>query len=214
MTHCSRRAPSSRPCGRSRRPTRCWLRPGAGGLRGTSGQGFGRTSMCCRSRSIPSPPRLAHGARRSTLARAHGISVHDATYLELAARLRMPLTTLDRDLRAARACGGCRRAGNRLSRSMLHRQAESGTQPTPCRGAPLQPANRRLSDCRPNQPSTSPRRSTAQDSWIGARWGWWTFACLFAMIGPRWRDDGVPDPRLVLRCGTGDCGGVRNGAAG
>ena len=32
------------------------------------------------------------------LARAHQLSVHDATYLELAVRLRMPLATLDRAL--------------------------------------------------------------------------------------------------------------------
>ncbi len=40
------------------------------------------------------------------LASAHGISVYDATYLELAMRLRMPLTTLDRDLEAAARSAG------------------------------------------------------------------------------------------------------------
>ena len=35
------------------------------------------------------------------LANAHGISVYDAMYLELAARMRMPLATLDRALQAA-----------------------------------------------------------------------------------------------------------------
>ena len=40
------------------------------------------------------------------LANAHGISVYDAMYLELAARMRMPFATLDRALRAAvRAAG-------------------------------------------------------------------------------------------------------------
>ena len=40
------------------------------------------------------------------LANAHGISVYDATYLELAARMRMPLATLDRALRAAARAAG------------------------------------------------------------------------------------------------------------
>ena len=35
------------------------------------------------------------------LASVHGISVYDAMYLELAVRMRMPLATLDRALRAA-----------------------------------------------------------------------------------------------------------------
>ena len=40
------------------------------------------------------------------LANAHGISVYDAMYLELAVRLRLPLATLDRTLgEAARAAG-------------------------------------------------------------------------------------------------------------
>ena len=40
------------------------------------------------------------------LARAHGLSVHDAMYLELAFRLRLPLATSDRALgEAARAAG-------------------------------------------------------------------------------------------------------------
>lgn len=32
------------------------------------------------------------------LVAAHGLSVHDATYLELAIRMRLPLATLDRAL--------------------------------------------------------------------------------------------------------------------
>ena len=40
------------------------------------------------------------------LARMHRLSVHNASYLELAQRERLPLTTLDHDLReAARAAG-------------------------------------------------------------------------------------------------------------
>ncbi len=40
------------------------------------------------------------------VAHAHGLSVYDATYLELAIRLRLPLATLDRALGdAARAAG-------------------------------------------------------------------------------------------------------------
>ena len=39
-------------------------------------------------------------------AHAHGLSVYDATYLELASRMRLPLATLDRALgEAARAAG-------------------------------------------------------------------------------------------------------------
>ena len=40
------------------------------------------------------------------LATAHGISVYDAMYLELAMRMRMPLATLDRALRAAGQSAG------------------------------------------------------------------------------------------------------------
>ena len=40
------------------------------------------------------------------LANAHAISVYDAMYLELAARMRMPLATLDRGLRAAGQSAG------------------------------------------------------------------------------------------------------------
>ena len=40
------------------------------------------------------------------LAQAHGISVHDAMYLELAVRMRMPLATLDRALRTAGESAG------------------------------------------------------------------------------------------------------------
>ena len=40
------------------------------------------------------------------LANAHGISVYDAMYLELAERMRMPLATLDRALRAAAQAAG------------------------------------------------------------------------------------------------------------
>ena len=40
------------------------------------------------------------------LANAHAISVYDAMYLELAVRMRMPLATLDRALRAAGKSAG------------------------------------------------------------------------------------------------------------
>ena len=40
------------------------------------------------------------------LARAHGSSVYDAMYLELAVRMRMPLATLDRALRTAGQSAG------------------------------------------------------------------------------------------------------------
>ena len=40
------------------------------------------------------------------LAEANGISVHDAMYLELALRLRLPLATLDRALAAAAEASG------------------------------------------------------------------------------------------------------------
>ena len=40
------------------------------------------------------------------LASAHAISVYDAMYLELATRMRMPLATLDRALRAAGKSAG------------------------------------------------------------------------------------------------------------
>jgi len=39
------------------------------------------------------------------LAHEHGLSVHDATYLELALRTQLPVATLDREL--ARACARC-----------------------------------------------------------------------------------------------------------
>ena len=45
------------------------------------------------------------------LANAHGIAVYDAMYLELAARMQMPLATLDRALlRAAQSAGVDRQA--------------------------------------------------------------------------------------------------------
>ena len=40
------------------------------------------------------------------IARSHQLSVYDATYLELAMRLRMPLATLDRALRNAAVAAG------------------------------------------------------------------------------------------------------------
>ena len=40
------------------------------------------------------------------LANAHGISIYDAMYVELAVRMRMPLATLDRTLRAAGQSAG------------------------------------------------------------------------------------------------------------
>ncbi len=45
------------------------------------------------------------------LANAHGIAVYDAMYLELAARMQLPLATLDRALlRAAQSAGVDRQA--------------------------------------------------------------------------------------------------------
>ena len=41
------------------------------------------------------------------LALAHGLTAYDATYLELAIRMGLPLATLDRDLRAAARAEGC-----------------------------------------------------------------------------------------------------------
>ncbi len=40
------------------------------------------------------------------LARAHGLSVYDAAYLEIAVRRGLPLATLDDDLKAAAAAAG------------------------------------------------------------------------------------------------------------
>ena len=40
------------------------------------------------------------------LAEAHRLTLYDAAYLELAARLRLPLATLDQDLRTAAAAAG------------------------------------------------------------------------------------------------------------
>lgn len=46
------------------------------------------------------------GGRVLTLARRHGLTIYDATYLDLAFRLRIPLATLDARLRkAAEAVG-------------------------------------------------------------------------------------------------------------
>lgn len=52
-------------------------------------------------------PGWAHlGESVAFLARAHGLSAYDATYLDLAVRLRLPLATLDTRLRkAAEAVG-------------------------------------------------------------------------------------------------------------
>ena len=41
------------------------------------------------------------------LALAHGLTAYDATYLELAIRMGLPLATLDRDLRTAARAEGC-----------------------------------------------------------------------------------------------------------
>lgn len=46
---------------------------------------------------------LESSARVFALARAHELTAYDATYLELAERLRLPLLTLDNDLRRAAA---------------------------------------------------------------------------------------------------------------
>ena len=40
------------------------------------------------------------------LAEQHGLNVYDAAYLELAMRSRLPLATLDSDLRAAAVLAG------------------------------------------------------------------------------------------------------------
>jgi predicted nucleic acid-binding protein len=51
-----------------------------------------------------------HGAESRgsvlSLARGHGLSAYDATYLELALRRGLPLATLDRRLRAAAEAAG------------------------------------------------------------------------------------------------------------
>ena len=52
-------------------------------------------------------PRRAFG-RISELAAGHGLSVYDATYLELALRRRLPLATRDQALRQAAQDGGVR----------------------------------------------------------------------------------------------------------
>ena len=49
--------------------------------------------------------RQAWGAT-AQLARRHGLTCYDAAYLELAQRRRLPLATLDRELRAAAAAEG------------------------------------------------------------------------------------------------------------
>ena len=46
------------------------------------------------------------------LADRHGLSVYDATYLELALRMRLPLATLDRALAAAARAAGVDTPGN------------------------------------------------------------------------------------------------------
>jgi predicted nucleic acid-binding protein len=48
----------------------------------------------------PETQRQAWGAT-ARLAERHGLTLYDAAYLELALRRRLPLATLDRDLRAA-----------------------------------------------------------------------------------------------------------------
>jgi predicted nucleic acid-binding protein len=46
-------------------------------------------------------PRAQHWPAVSVLADRHGLTVYDASYLELAQRRRLPLATLDKALRAA-----------------------------------------------------------------------------------------------------------------
>ncbi|MGH6719085.1 MAG: type II toxin-antitoxin system VapC family toxin [Alphaproteobacteria bacterium] len=60
---------------------------------------------------IETDPETGRQARSSTinLAERHGLSVYDATYLELASRLSLPLATLDRDVSAAAAAQGVKR---------------------------------------------------------------------------------------------------------
>jgi predicted nucleic acid-binding protein len=47
-----------------------------------------------------------HGATKVILARAHGISVYDDTYLELAVRRASDLASIDRSLRRAAIAEG------------------------------------------------------------------------------------------------------------
>ena len=54
----------------------------------------------CRSTS-PTPPALAEVVGVLDLMRRHRLTAYDATYLELAIRLRLPLATKDRELLAA-----------------------------------------------------------------------------------------------------------------
>lgn len=49
--------------------------------------------------------------RSLSLAEAHGLTLYDASYLELALRLHVPLATLDKKLRQAAAKCGVRRLG-------------------------------------------------------------------------------------------------------
>ena len=45
------------------------------------------------------------------LAERHGLTVYDAAYLEIASRRKIPLATLDRQLRAAAMCDGVQLLG-------------------------------------------------------------------------------------------------------
>lgn len=58
----------------------------------------------------PADPRRAFGQVLS-LAREHALSVYDAAYLELAARLGLPLATLDRNLLTAAKAAGVKLTG-------------------------------------------------------------------------------------------------------
>ena len=51
--------------------------------------------------TVEPPDRAVVRTRTADLADAHGLSVYDAAYLELASRRRLPLATLDANLRKA-----------------------------------------------------------------------------------------------------------------
>ena len=88
VTRCSISAPSSRRCGRSRRPTRCWLRPGAGGFAPAEWvrRRYRRT---CEPRAAGPAPRQDSGTRcsRFALVRSAG-AVHTAPPNSISFRLR------------------------------------------------------------------------------------------------------------------------------
>lgn len=79
----------------------------AGVLQATQSSFFLEQLRQCRI-VVDSASPLATQARIVELARWHGLSTYDASYLELALRLNLPLATFDRKLEeAARAAGVC-----------------------------------------------------------------------------------------------------------